>query len=1013
MYAQSHVAYPQTVAPQQKLSPAPLARCQKRKRTTKKVPSADADAGDSQVDSPAKLPEQPIDHPSEPFHPTVTRADHAALDEFQSLLATGRTRFPNVPAAPYLISRQSIKLPTPKSYDKLAPLVALPSQSRKPVLPGAGRSLPCEIQGQFSDRFRPSDSGAGLEDRKRDAKDLLTQFEKAMSDLGPCRPKYTEYPHAFKEQLKTDEASKAKAERLARKLAEEERNKPIRPEVRPADPIEGAAWDIIGAVHIDASATRTTSLLAGAVQQAGEYIISRRADMMRARQALDLATKENRTEDVPKLKANADLKQQVLCRTLDAADQFGDEVVLENLGGHTKLVLNLMNLLIACIKAGDFSGPMLKSALRLLSNFRITQKIALQTNLETIRRRLSDKGDADVKELLASIMSRIKKDKESKLAPSKSVTDSPPGKRARVDETEPRITKKQATDSGPSAPSQGLSKPTPATALGQPKAATAKPRPPIGILPGKSRPALKPIAKPEPSKGEAAKSDTSKNASEEKAALKPEVKKATVKTEPKSDVPRPSKSSSASSALGGIASLLDSINAPKAEAKPPAKEPKEERERKETPEEREARLRKEARRRLRVTWKADDQLEQVRFFHQEDEEETGFDSRMIRDAADDKGEGMVLKRRGQGLEEEEDDEEDELPYRPWLDPAPIDFSNIPIDQRQKAYTSRGGNLAIATAEQKVMADREQNVLIAIYQEFSDIPPTPKSPVAGRAEPAIDVKIGHLPRDDSKFDEIHRRWKEVQQLGRDSALQYAMKRLASKKTPAHQVNNILDSLRTSAAAGQMAGGASGTIPSESQTDATAGRPAPEQVVALLTSDKVKQWQGRELSRTTHRRHDYPDPRAQYAADAVEEAAAKLTGPYPATEPPEWLRDNTEAVREWWLGFDKDAAAHSKREAEERARAESDRFLAMQSQAGADAWAAYYAQQQAYAPYMAILQQMQAGNVPLGATASTTAQVGQAGGNDQLQAVLAALGQSQSQPATATPAGGLRSATNALK
>jgi hypothetical protein len=39
---------------------------------------------------------------------------------------------------------------------------------------------------------------------------------------------------AFKEQLKADEASKAKAERLARKLAEEERNKPVSLSYRPA-----------------------------------------------------------------------------------------------------------------------------------------------------------------------------------------------------------------------------------------------------------------------------------------------------------------------------------------------------------------------------------------------------------------------------------------------------------------------------------------------------------------------------------------------------------------------------------------------------------------------------------------------------------------------------------------------------------------------------------------------------------------------------------------------------------
>ena len=85
----------------------------------------------------------------------------------------------------------------PKSYDKLAPLVALPSQSGKPITPEMGRSLPCEIQGTFSAKFKPSPDGTGLEDRRREAKDALAEYDKAMEALGNHRPKYTEYPRMF------------------------------------------------------------------------------------------------------------------------------------------------------------------------------------------------------------------------------------------------------------------------------------------------------------------------------------------------------------------------------------------------------------------------------------------------------------------------------------------------------------------------------------------------------------------------------------------------------------------------------------------------------------------------------------------------------------------------------------------------------------------------------------------------------------------------------------------------
>ncbi|MBE3049579.1 hypothetical protein IMZ48_45205 [Candidatus Bathyarchaeota archaeon] len=825
-----------------------------------------------------------------------------------------------------------------------------------------------------------------------------------------CDPSLTSSSDAFKEQLKADEAQRTKNDRHAKKMAEEERNRPVCPytpqcldstdksnttstqvrsETRPSDPAEGAAWDIIGYVHIPHSATRTTSLLATAVQHAGEYIMARRGEMTRARQEVDQATKDDAVADLPGLTAAADLKKEVLYRTIEAANQVGDEVVLENLGGHNKLVLSLVNLLITCIKMGDISGKLPKAALSLMTNFKMSKKVSTQTNWDTIRKRLTDKGDDEVKELLETITSRIKKEPGADASPkkpsmatsasaakarpvsSKPSTESLSTKRARVDDTDARMAKKQAVESAGSA--QPVASKAGATTI-QPKMAAPKPRPSVGILPGKSRPSLKPAPK-SAAKAEPTKTEPARSTGEDKSGAKVEAKKPAVKPEPRSETARPSKPSSSVTGLGGIASLLDSINAPKALPKPPKEEPKEEPVKDETPEEKEKRLRKQSRRRLRVTWKGDDELEQIRYF-KGDEEEEGFDSRMTRDAGDDKLEGMALRRRGVVMDEDED-EDDGIPYRPWLEPTPVDFSPISAEYRRKTYQTRGGDIVVDTDEQKAVAEREQTVLMAFYQDLADIPPTPKSPTIRAAEPSGEIKIGHLPRADPRFEEVHRRWKEAQQLGKDGALLYAIKRIESKQQPS-----------SFGAAGSVSV-AAGPDPRKSLSTL----PRDQHVLALLTSDQVRQWRITEPPAATQRRHDYPDPRVQYAADIVEDLVPKLNGPYPPTEPPAWIKDNAEAVREWWLGYNRDATARAKKEADDKSRAEAEQLAATQNQGGQDAWASYYAQQQAYAPYMAILQQMQGGQAP--APSAAAPQPGQAGNNDQLQAALAAMGHAQAQ------------------
>ena len=115
-----------------------------------------------------------------------------------------------------------------------------------------------------------------------------------------------------------------------------------------------------------------------------------------------------------------------------------------------------------------------------------------------------------------------------------------------------------------------------------------------------------------------------------------------------------------SSVASGIASLLDPSN--KAEAHAAA--PKETRSFgfMESSEDKAKRLRKEGRRKLRVSWKPDEELVQIKVFEKDEAEEEGLEGNMIRDAADDRSEGMVLKQRANV---NEDDDEDDIPYQPW------------------------------------------------------------------------------------------------------------------------------------------------------------------------------------------------------------------------------------------------------------------------------------------------------------------------------------------------------------
>ena len=166
----------------------------------------------------------------------------------------------------------------------------------------------------------------------------------------------------------------------------------------------------------------------------------------------------------------------------------------------------------------------------------------------------------------------------------------------------------------------------------------------------------------------------------------------------------------------------------------------------ETAEEKKKRLRKEERRKLRVSFKADEDLVQVREFIHDPEEELGHEDSQVRDVKDTRGEGQMLKmHKDLDLEEDEDYEPPEEIVMPeWATPkgmryrsvyktcitnvhTEIDFSTIDEQELARNYTNRGGKLEIRSEERVVQEQRELSTLLAFYTNLSDIPASPREP----------------------------------------------------------------------------------------------------------------------------------------------------------------------------------------------------------------------------------------------------------------------------------------------
>ncbi|KAI0152854.1 hypothetical protein GGR57DRAFT_503364 [Xylariaceae sp. FL1272] len=827
--------------------------------------------------------------------------------------------------------------------------IAGQSKNGGPVLPGRP-NLPCEV---LRDNLEPllealsasqekleaikNDPGAQKEKERVEAE--IRDLQRQMKALKA--PTRTGRRSSVSDSESSDEEDPEEAE--ARRVDAEAREIMATP-TRPAEPLKGIEWDVVKIVRKEhhtqqtltspAETEETTSKLIGQrVAEFGKYVIELSAQ---ARSLREQKAKAPKTKSA-QLQSSIDQKYDHIRAALKAASVYADAETLRNMGKHVRLMSSLQSVLNRQFIAKNYSGPVSLAILMFLSqaswmDLAIFEQVKLSQILEKYGNELDRKG----KDLAAEIADNAReatakdsaaKSKTSSQAKPQATDASKAIKPVSIAKTTPvpikntpliisktsaTLQKPQATQSSSNAALDASRKETKAYTglLSARKASNGAAKAAIGISPSKrlrdddgdSRAAKKVATETTvsslsntrvastPNAANLAASTASSGQNRQKPSGSTILNKARTVSKPQPR--RVEAPSSVSSKIGG---LLADIEKP-AEIKPkPQKEPTKA---PETEAEKARRLRKESRRGRTVTWKPDNELEQIRFFEHDSAEDEGRASNFTRDAHDNRQEGQMLKqmqqRSMQEVNDGEDDDDDGIPeetsLRQWVAPQLIDFSCLGQSQRNKNYTTRGGVRPIESAQKKVMEEYENRELMTIYTTLSEIPPTPRSPTTkGASEPYIPPKVRHWAATDQKTGEIQRRWMEWMNRGPKGSLPYIISRLpvSANSTGASTIPRLM---------------------TKQEREIT--------VLNLLQSSAMKNYTDPDPNPAPAQHKPCDDPVQQKAWETLTAITTQLKDvPTPPVEPPKWLQSDPRRVDEWIAGHRADLAAKKKKEAQE--------------------------------------------------------------------------------------------------
>jgi len=453
------------------------------------------------------------------------------------------------------------------------------------------------------------------------------------------------------------------------------------------------------------------------------------------------ATERKRNSELPLLRSRVNDQLEVLKVALQTAIDHGNSDIMAQLGQHAQIMASFAQFLIDRIKKNDYDGPLTRLILEVLMRCdTFPARTYDVTKLGKCISNLSKNGNKETCDICERIKSSVTGGAENQASNEQQPgVKSPPSTRPTPEPV--AGVKRAAPGSASSDPASKRVLMAPATGNAAAKTPMLKRTLPVGNN-------LKPAAATKPAVvGATVKAKPVATKSVISASTGAGVKKAVTKVATPSVVAAAIKSIEKKAAPAAPAKPAFSFaetmaNLNKSKEKEPSPLKPEEKHAPETTEEKAKRLRKEERRKLRVTFKPDSQLVETRIFHHDVDEELGHDASMIRDVSDVGGEGRMFKQHKDMMDIDEDDDTatGEESFGEYVTPTLTDFSSVDIEERKRNYSRyAGGELQPESPERINREQYEANTLMVFYTDPSDIPPNPREPVEPYNGEEVDTK----------------------------------------------------------------------------------------------------------------------------------------------------------------------------------------------------------------------------------------------------------------------------------
>jgi hypothetical protein len=580
------------------------------------------------------------------------------------------------------------------------------------------------------------------------ARNSLKDLKKAGADSKKLRAKQL----ASKSQSKTLASAKRSTE-LKREVSdsgsssdssdydsdsseEEEEEMPI-PASRPEDPDAAVRYDVVKATWHPSTSSPSSEKIKISMREVWEVLNTIQKRWRADSKAVSEAEEQKKTGELPVLKSRVTSQRDLLKSALEAALQSAHPDVLYQLGKIKPFLYLCYQFLANRFHSKDYDGPLSAVIYEVLSRCgTLTSELLEETKLIKALASMKKHANEKHKTFIQQVI-------ESAAANSKKANASPPPK---TESADGKGAKRPASDaaSRPTNESAMVKKSKPSDAI------TSAPKTPSSAAPGlktagasatttQKRPGEKTVPAPVPVKTRVSQVTNkpsgifaSLNAASKKTAPAPATaagaKGAASRTAVSAAKEKKVAATPAAKPAFSFAQTMASLQKPKEQEVVPTKSEKPVPV--ETEEEKAKRLRKESRRHLRVAWRPDVSLVEIKYFdHEADDEEMDHkEHHLVRDAGDLGGEGHMFKQHKE-LDLDDDDEDLDGEQRSWAPPSEVDFSVVHPEERERNYMPYGGGLKEPCCpEKEANIQRENATLMVYYASNDDIPPSPKEPV---------------------------------------------------------------------------------------------------------------------------------------------------------------------------------------------------------------------------------------------------------------------------------------------